>query len=50
MIYDIAGIEPPLEDVMKDPIFRHLRRYDGLPTSEWPEIAEPELPDFRLAA
>lgn len=38
MIYENAGIEPPLEELLQDPIFRHLRRYDGLPTGEWPEL------------
>lgn len=38
-MYGIAGIEPPLEEVLIDPIIRHLRRYDALPTDAWPELS-----------
>jgi hypothetical protein len=49
MLYDKAGVEPPMEDILYDPIFRHLRQYDGLPVAEWPELEWWE-PDFRHAA
>ena len=41
--YAIAGDEPRLDDVMQDPIVRHLRHYDGLSPDEWPELAEAEF-------
>jgi hypothetical protein len=36
MLYDFAGVEPSLEELMEDPIFHVLRQYDGLPV-DWPE-------------
>lgn len=49
MEYDKAGIEPPLEDILYDPIFHYLREYDGLPVTVWPEL-ERTTPDIRYAA
>jgi hypothetical protein len=50
MIYDIAGVEPTLDEIVQDPIFRHLRHYDGLPPSEWPELEALTSEHHRRAA
>ncbi|MBY0355673.1 MAG: hypothetical protein K2Q12_08095 [Rickettsiales bacterium] len=50
MGYDIAGDEPTLEEIQQDPIFRHLRLYDGLPTTDWPELMEDICEPLRHAA
>lgn len=49
-MYDIAGVEPSLDEIVQDPIFRHLRYYDGLPTSEWPELEGLTHEHYRRAA